>query len=253
MYYTNQEVNNKGADQTARMRRLICAFVVRIWQNRFSHDGALTYINAYVLSPAIPKVQMGVAADQVFLSLYSGFATIVSFFLTPFLLQTTGELWSNWRALGILMFYIEGLPRGDAASACCETSLKNSAVLALVNSVPQMHQSFLLLFLTIFGVCRLIWAVAVRSCLLIMFFYVPFHLHWFNLFYCRWREGYSMTSRLEMAIPYRITLAWCNISLGCLSAIADAGPSGQPDSYQHVRSDFSFPSDTIFTRLTMYH
>ena len=32
--------NNKGADQTARMRRLICAFVVRIWQNRFSHDVA---------------------------------------------------------------------------------------------------------------------------------------------------------------------------------------------------------------------
>ena len=30
-YYTIQEVNNKGADQTARMRRLICAFVVRMW------------------------------------------------------------------------------------------------------------------------------------------------------------------------------------------------------------------------------
>ena len=33
-------VNNKGADQTARMRRLICAFVVRIWHNRFSQDAA---------------------------------------------------------------------------------------------------------------------------------------------------------------------------------------------------------------------
>ena len=33
-------MNNKGADQTAQMRRLICAFVVRIWQNRFSNDGA---------------------------------------------------------------------------------------------------------------------------------------------------------------------------------------------------------------------
>ena len=30
-YYTILAANNKGADQTARMRRLICAFVVRIW------------------------------------------------------------------------------------------------------------------------------------------------------------------------------------------------------------------------------
>ena len=29
-YYTIQVANNKGADQTAEMRRLICAFVVRI-------------------------------------------------------------------------------------------------------------------------------------------------------------------------------------------------------------------------------
>ena len=27
-------MNNKGADQTARMRRLICAFVVRIWHKQ---------------------------------------------------------------------------------------------------------------------------------------------------------------------------------------------------------------------------
>ena len=33
-YYTIQAVNNKGADQTARMRRLICAFVVRIWHKQ---------------------------------------------------------------------------------------------------------------------------------------------------------------------------------------------------------------------------
>ena len=26
--------NNEGADQTARMRRLICAFVVRIWHKQ---------------------------------------------------------------------------------------------------------------------------------------------------------------------------------------------------------------------------
>ena len=26
-----KEANNKGADQTVRMRRLICTFVVRIW------------------------------------------------------------------------------------------------------------------------------------------------------------------------------------------------------------------------------
>ena len=31
-YYTIQEVNSKGADLTVRMRRLICAFVVCIWQ-----------------------------------------------------------------------------------------------------------------------------------------------------------------------------------------------------------------------------
>ena len=30
-YYTIKAANNKGADQTAWMRRLICAFVVRIW------------------------------------------------------------------------------------------------------------------------------------------------------------------------------------------------------------------------------
>ena len=29
MYHTFQIANNKGADQTARMRRLVCAFVVR--------------------------------------------------------------------------------------------------------------------------------------------------------------------------------------------------------------------------------
>ena len=38
LYYPGSEQN--GADRTARMRRLICAIVVRIWQNRFSHDGA---------------------------------------------------------------------------------------------------------------------------------------------------------------------------------------------------------------------
>ena len=38
-YYTIKAANNKGADQTAWMRRLICTFVVCIWQkNRFSHD-----------------------------------------------------------------------------------------------------------------------------------------------------------------------------------------------------------------------
>ena len=30
-YCTIYEANNKGADQTAQMRRLICTFVVRIW------------------------------------------------------------------------------------------------------------------------------------------------------------------------------------------------------------------------------
>ena len=35
-----QVANNKGADQTARMRRLIGTFVVRKGINRFSHDVA---------------------------------------------------------------------------------------------------------------------------------------------------------------------------------------------------------------------
>ena len=40
-YYSVKAANNKGADQIARMRRLICAFVVRIWQKKsFSRDVA---------------------------------------------------------------------------------------------------------------------------------------------------------------------------------------------------------------------
>ena len=33
-YFTFQIANNKGADQTARMRRLVCAFVVRKQQSQ---------------------------------------------------------------------------------------------------------------------------------------------------------------------------------------------------------------------------
>ena len=33
-YYSNQAAKNKGTDQTAQMRRLICAFVVHIWQKQ---------------------------------------------------------------------------------------------------------------------------------------------------------------------------------------------------------------------------
>ena len=33
-YYTVWAANNKGADQTARIRRLICVFVVRIWNKQ---------------------------------------------------------------------------------------------------------------------------------------------------------------------------------------------------------------------------
>ena len=39
-YYTIQAKNNKGSDQTAQMRRLICAFVVGIWQKQVFHDAA---------------------------------------------------------------------------------------------------------------------------------------------------------------------------------------------------------------------
>ena len=39
-YFTFQIANNKGADQTAQMRRLVYAFVVRKQQSqRFSHQG----------------------------------------------------------------------------------------------------------------------------------------------------------------------------------------------------------------------
>ena len=38
--YTIDAVNNKGADQTERMRKLICTFVVRIWHKHVSHDVA---------------------------------------------------------------------------------------------------------------------------------------------------------------------------------------------------------------------
>ena len=41
MYYAIQAVNNKGADQTVRMRRLISAFVVHIWNKQvFSWHGS---------------------------------------------------------------------------------------------------------------------------------------------------------------------------------------------------------------------
>ena len=39
-YFTFQKANNKGADQTAQMRRLVCAFVVRKQQSQsFWHQG----------------------------------------------------------------------------------------------------------------------------------------------------------------------------------------------------------------------
>ena len=43
--YTIQAANNKGANQTARMRRLICTFVVRIWLKQVSHDVAHITVN----------------------------------------------------------------------------------------------------------------------------------------------------------------------------------------------------------------
>ena len=43
-------MNNKDADQTAWMRRLICVFVVRIWQNRFSHDVAQIIMIIFLIS-----------------------------------------------------------------------------------------------------------------------------------------------------------------------------------------------------------
>ena len=49
-YYTIQAVNNKGADQTAQMHRLICAFVVRIWHEQvFSWRGSFVYSLALII------------------------------------------------------------------------------------------------------------------------------------------------------------------------------------------------------------
>ena len=42
-YYTIYGVNNKGADQTARMHRLICIFIVRIW-----HKQVLSWHSSYI-------------------------------------------------------------------------------------------------------------------------------------------------------------------------------------------------------------
>ena len=40
-------MHNKGADQTARMHRLICIFVVRIWHKQFSRDVAQITIHHF--------------------------------------------------------------------------------------------------------------------------------------------------------------------------------------------------------------
>ena len=48
LYFTTQASNNKGADQTARMRRLVCAFVDRILQKQaFSWRGLIIKICVY--------------------------------------------------------------------------------------------------------------------------------------------------------------------------------------------------------------
>ena len=52
-YYTIQAANNKGADQTARMCRLICTFVVRNGINRFSHDVAQMVTSCFSCSDSI--------------------------------------------------------------------------------------------------------------------------------------------------------------------------------------------------------
>ena len=52
-YYTIQAANNKGADQTARMRRLICAFVVRIWQKQVFSWGGSYLVQTYCKNPKI--------------------------------------------------------------------------------------------------------------------------------------------------------------------------------------------------------
>ena len=45
MYHTIQAVNNKGADQTAQMRRLTAALLFTYGKSRFSHDMAnMNYI-----------------------------------------------------------------------------------------------------------------------------------------------------------------------------------------------------------------
>ena len=48
-------MNNKGADQTARMRRLICTFVVRIWhKTHFFMARLICFVEEYGKSSQIP-------------------------------------------------------------------------------------------------------------------------------------------------------------------------------------------------------
>ena len=47
-------MNNKGADQIAWMRRLICSFVVTYGKNRFSHDMAHIVFDADPIGVSVP-------------------------------------------------------------------------------------------------------------------------------------------------------------------------------------------------------
>ena len=53
LYFTFQIANNKGAKQTAWMRRLVCIFVVRMQQSQGSHINALM-----MLKPMLPGLRL---------------------------------------------------------------------------------------------------------------------------------------------------------------------------------------------------
>ena len=54
-YDTFQKANNKGADQTARMRRLVCAYVITPGRQVFSRRGSKYSSEAVVPRISTPK------------------------------------------------------------------------------------------------------------------------------------------------------------------------------------------------------
>ena len=71
-------MNNKGADQTVRMRKLICAFVVRIWHKThllmarhtyicYEGEGlvAMTGIAPVLINSVDPQIRISVCSEDL--------------------------------------------------------------------------------------------------------------------------------------------------------------------------------------------